>query len=108
VVERQSLLGRLLISLERADVLIFLMLRNEMDRDIFALGSVKLTLKDTNLWSEIGKSNAEQFRGVTPEQQIRSSICPLECVGKSIYCCNPKLSRHDVKSFVRLLLGLSM
>ena len=34
-------------------------------------------------------------------------MCSLECVGKSICCCNPKLSRPEMKSFVKTLLRLS-
>ena len=68
---------------------------------MLVLDNLSMTLKDITLGSEMDKSEAQQFRGVTPEQQIRSRMCPLECVGKSICCCCPKLSRHEVKSFVK-------
>ena len=74
---------------------------------MLVLDNLSMTSKDISLWSEMGKSEAQQCRGVTPEQQIRSRMCPLECVGKSICCCSPKLSGHEVTSFVKMLLMLS-
>ena len=44
---------------------------DEIECDNFVLNNVELTLKDTNLWSEMGQSNAVQLR-VTPEQQIKN------------------------------------
>lgn len=53
-------------------------------------------------------SNAVQFFGVMPEQQMRSIMCPFECVGESIYCCSPKLSKQEENSLVRVLFKLSI
>lgn len=66
-----------------------------------------MTLKDINIWPENGIKSALQFRGTRPEQQIMSKICPVECVGKLIYCCSPKLSRQEVE-VLRVLLTLSI
>ena len=107
MVDRLSLLGKSSIPLERADRSISLMFRKEIERGMLVLDNLSMTSKDISLWSEMGRSEARQFRGVTPEQQIRSRMCPLECVGKSTCCCSPKLSRHEVKSFVKTLLMLS-
>lgn len=103
-----SLLGRLLIAEERVDGSIFLMFLSVMERDMLVLKSGRFALNETSLWSEKGMSNAVQFLGVMPEQQMRSMMWPFECVGESICCCNPKLSRQEENSFVRLLFILSM
>ena len=95
-------MGRLLIPTETAGRSMFLMFRNEMERGGFVLDGGKLTLKEINLWSEMGKSDAVQLKGVKPEQHMRSRMCPLLCVGKSMCCCNPKLSSTEEKSLVRV------
>lgn len=66
-------------------------------------GSVKFKLNETSMWSDIlgPKSTAEQFEGVTPEQQNKSKIWPLGLVVKSTWCCRPKLSKQEVKLLVR-------
>ena len=91
----------------RSARLIFFMLRKDMTRGCLVLDSVRHRLNETSLWSEMGRSAAEQFLGVKPEQQTKSKVCPLQWVGKSIYCVRPKLSRHEMKSLVdaRLLLS---
>ena len=100
------MLGRLAIPESRAAGSINLMLRKEIVRSSFVLNSVTLTLNELSLWSEMGRSNAAQLEGVTPEQQSRSREWPFEWVGKLINCCKSKLSRHDIKSLVRYLLPL--
>ena len=66
---------------------------------MLVLDNLNMTSKDISLWCEMGKSEAQLFRGVT--QQIQSRMCPLECDGKTLCCYNLKLSRHEVKSFVK-------
>ena len=78
MVDKLSLLGKSSVSLERADKSISLMFRKEIER---VLDNLNMTSKDISLWSEMGKSEAPQFRGIPPERQIRSRMCPLECVG---------------------------
>ena len=95
-----SQLGKSSIPLERVDESISLMFQKETEQGMLVLDNLNMTSKDISLWSEMGKSEAQQCRGLTPEQQIRPRMCPLECVGKSICCCSPKLSRHEVKSFL--------
>ena len=48
-----------------------------------------------------------QLEGVRPEQQIKSSVCPLIWVGKSVKMWKPELSRQDEKSQVRGRVELS-
>ena len=90
------MLGRLAVPESRAAGRMDLMLRKEIVRN-----SVTLTLNEVSLWSEMGRSNAAQLDGVTPEQQSRSREWPFEWVGKLINCRKSKLSRHDIKSLVR-------
>ena len=76
--DRQSVLGRELIPVESVFKLMFLMLRNDITQGSFVMESVRLTVKDINMWSEMGSSAAVQARGVTPEQQTKSRTCPFE------------------------------
>ena len=48
-----------------------------------------------------------QLEGVRPEQHIKSRVCPLIWVGKSVKMWKPELSRQDEKSQVRGRLVLS-
>lgn len=88
--------------------LIFFIFRNEMRRYILEMERVSSTVNERKKWSVMGSSTAVRSEGVTPEQQIKSRVCPLECVGKLICCWHPKLSKQEVKSLVRGRLILSM
>lgn len=103
-----SMVGKLLMPWERADRSMPLIFLKVIERFCLFLYSGRLALNKTNLWSEKGMSNTAQFLGVTPIQQTRSKMCPLECVGMSIYWCKPKLSRQDIKSLVAEFDVLSM
>ena len=45
----------------RSARLIFFMLRKDMTRDCLVLDNVRHRLNETSLWSEMGRSAAEQF-----------------------------------------------
>ncbi len=65
-------------------------------------------LKTKNLWSDMGRSNALRSKGVSPEQQIKSSVCPLLWVGKSTNCAMLKLSRVEINYLQSESVGLSI
>ena len=76
MVDKLSLLGKSSIPLERADKSISLMFRKVIEQGMLVLDNLSLTLKDISLWSEIGRSEAQKLREVTPEQHVRSRMCP--------------------------------
>ena len=76
MVDKLSLLGKSSIPLERADKSISLMFRKVIEQSMLVLDNLSLTLKDISLWSEIGRSEAQKLRVVTPEQHVRSRMCP--------------------------------
>lgn len=65
----------------RVAELILFMFRHEMRRVFFEMKRMSFTVDEWRKWSVMGSSSA--VRSVTPEQQIKSRMCPLECVGKS-------------------------
>ena len=66
--------------------LMCLIFRNEMRRGVLEMERVSFTVNERRKWSVMGSSSAVRSRGVTPEQQIKSRMCPLECVG-IVVCC---------------------
>ncbi len=66
--------------------LMFFIFRNEMRRGVLERERVSFTVNERRKWSVMGSSSAVSSRGVTPEQQIKSRMCPLECVG-IVVCC---------------------
>ena len=104
------MMGRLIMPVERSSWLMFLIFRNDMTRDCFVLESDRFKSNVMSLWSVMmgGRLIAEQFPGMTPEQQTISRVWPFECVGKLTYCFSPKLSRQKLKSLVNERLLLSM
>ena len=65
---------------------IFFILRNEIGRGFFEMERVSLNVNERSKWSVMGSSSAVRSKGVTTEQQIKSRMCPLDCVGK-VVCC---------------------
>ena len=70
----------------RAAGVIFLMFQNEMSRGTLQCNSLSPLIKVKRKWSVMGSSLAVRSEGVTPEQQIKSRVCPLEWVG-NVVCC---------------------
>ena len=66
--------------------LMFFIFRSEMRHGCLEMERVSFTVNEMRKWSVMGSSLAVRSEGVTPEQQIKSRICPLECVGK-VMCC---------------------
>lgn len=67
-------MGKLSMPVVRSARLMFEMLRKDMTRNCLNLDNVKLKLNKISMWSEIGRSTAEQLRGVRPEQQTKSKM----------------------------------
>lgn len=70
--------------------LTFFILRYEMIRGSFVLGSVRL----------------EQNNRMRPEQQTKSTVGPFAWVGKRMCCWMPKLSRQDAKSLSERIINI--
>ena len=93
---------------ERVAGVMFFIFRKEMRRGVLETERMSFTVNDRRKWSVMGSASAVRSRGVTPEQQIKSRMCPFECVGTEVCCWHPKLSKQEVKSLVRGRLILSM
>lgn len=66
-----------LTNLLRSSGLMFLILRNDIECFKFKIGSGRIILKKTILWSEMGSSVKLKLHGVTPRQQTKSKTWPL-------------------------------
>lgn len=55
-----------------------------MRRDGLFLERQSVMLNERRKWSVTWRSSAAQFEGMRPEQQIKSRVCPLVWVGKSM------------------------
>ena len=82
MVDKLSLLGKSSITLKRADKsmsLMFIFDVKEIERGMLVLANLSMTskvIKNISLWSEMGKSESQQCRGVTPEQQnVSFGVC---------------------------------
>ena len=64
--------------------LIFFIFQKEIMHHILVMERVSFTANDRRKWSVQGSSSAVRLEGVTPEQQIKSRICPWECVGRVV------------------------
>lgn len=95
-------------TLFRSEMLSFLTLRKDIVRCLTVLDVGIEMLKTKNLWSDMERSNALRLKGVSPEQQIKSSVCPLLWVGKSTNCTMSKLSKVEIKSLQSESVGLSI
>ena len=79
-----------------------------MRRWVLEKERVSFTVNERRKWSVMRSSSAVNSKGVTPELQIKSRMCPLACVGIVVCCWHLKLCKQDVKSLVRGRLILSM
>lgn len=83
--ERKSGIEILSILEQRVSTLMSFKFLNEMRRGGLIAERESAALNVRRKWSFMGSSSEVQLEGVRPEQQSKSSVCPLVCVGKSMY-----------------------